>query len=185
AGPNDGWLAGETALGRWTLTPPRSQLVPWPQANKSPLTSVALPPGSSNALASPGALAVGLAGTAMHFQPGVGWLVDRLPPRASHINLWGVAYSGPNTAVAVGRVGTIVRWDGTQWSEDPQSISVTQTQLNAVAFDASGNGWAVGTFGTILHFDGHVWSSESPPAEDAGLTITSVAVAGGDVFAVA
>ena len=43
----------------------------------------------------------------------------------------------------------------------------------------------MGKYGTILHFDGSSWSVEQSPAVDAGLDITSVAVAGSDVFAVA
>jgi hypothetical protein len=184
-GPSDGWLAGQAAVGRWTPEPPASQLVTWPEANRSPLMSVALPPGSTNALSSGGALAVGLDGTALHFDPTVGWVIDPLPPRASHINVTSVAFAGPTSAFAVGQFGLILRWDGTSWSEDPQSISLTQAQLNGVAFDSSGQGWAVGAFGTILHFDGTSWSAEQPPPEDSGIDITSVAVAGSDVFAVA
>src|SRR5262249_32034622 len=54
-----------------------------------------------------------------------------------------------------------------------------------VSFAPSGEGWAVGALGTILHFDGTSWTAESPPAEDDGLNVTSVAVADSDVFAVA
>src|SRR5262249_4795477 len=53
------------------------------------------------------------------------------------------------------------------------------------AFGPSGEGWAVGTFGTILHYDGSRWTIEQPPPEDAEVALTSVAVAGPDVFAVA
>src|SRR6201999_1338494 len=85
----------------------------------------------------------------------------------------------------VGQSGTILRWDGTSWSEDPQSAQLTQVELTAVAFRPSGDeGWAVGRFGTILHFDGHSWSEEEPPAEDDGVHLTSVTIAGPDVFAV-
>src|SRR5262249_4697571 len=87
-GPNEGWLGGQAAIGRWSLAASTSPLVAWPQANKAPLTSLALP-GGDNALTTRGALAVGLAGTAMHFEPGIGWVIDPLPPRASHIHLWG------------------------------------------------------------------------------------------------
>jgi hypothetical protein len=151
----EGWLVGAWGAGRWSDAPLPRPLVTWPQPNRSPLTSVAVPPGSSVAPTATGALAVGLDGTALHYAPGIGWLVDPLPPRESHVNLLGVAYTGPDAAVAVGQFGAIVRWDGTTWSEDPQSISMTQWPLNAVAADAAtGEAWAVGRFGTILHFDG-------------------------------
>src|SRR5262249_13876097 len=136
-------------IGLWTLQPQPSPLVTWPEANRSPLTSVALTPQDDEAsVQAPGALAVGLDGTALHFSPTAGWLTDSLPPRASHLNLLGVAFSGPGRAVAVGQFGVILDWNGGAWSEDPQSISLTQEQLNAVAFESSGNGWAVGTNGT-------------------------------------
>ncbi len=79
----------------------------------------------------------------------------------------------------------ILRWDGTSWSEDPQSISLTQSQLNAVAFAATGEGWAVGANGTILHYDGQQWSIEAPPPAESGQNISSVAVAGSEAFAIA
>ena len=43
----------------------------------------------------------------------------------------------------------------------------------------------MGTFGTILHYDGTSWSPEQVDAADSGADITSVAVAGSQVFAVA
>ena len=54
-----------------------------------------------------------------------------------------------------------------------------------MAFGPSGEGWAVGAAGTVLHFNGQSWSTEELPSEDAGSDVTSVAVAGGDAFAVA
>src|SRR5262249_4329752 len=154
SGPTDGWLPGESAVGRWTTDPPASPLVEWPQPNRTPLTSVAVAPGSGASLTVPDAIAVGLDGTALHFEPASGWSVDRLPPRESHVNMNSVVFTGAQSAVAVGQFGTIIRWDGASWSEDPQSISLTQSQLNAVAAAPSGELWAVGVFGTILHFDG-------------------------------
>jgi hypothetical protein len=191
-GPGDGWLGGESALGRVSSQPagsstqaPGSLLTTWPIAVRSPLTSVAIPPGSSAAIDESGALAVGLDGTTLEYQAGAGWVVEPTPPRAHHINLTSVAFSGPSSAFAVGQFGLILRWDGSSWTEDPQSISLTEEQLNSVAFSSSGEGWAVGTNGTILHYDGTSWSIEQPPPVDAATDITSVAVAGSDVFAIA
>jgi photosystem II stability/assembly factor-like uncharacterized protein/murein DD-endopeptidase MepM/ murein hydrolase activator NlpD len=198
AGPAEGWLGGEEAVGR--LSPQGASATPgspassmtegaplasWPLPDRSPLTSVALPPTSQGGVQEGGALAVGLGGTALSYEPSVGWIVQPAPPRAHHINLLGVAFAGPSSAFAVGQYGVILHWDGTSWSEDPQSISLTHSQLNAVAFSATGEGWAVGVDGTILHYDGHSWSIEQPPAADSGVDITSVTVAGSEVFAVA
>lgn len=184
AAPDDGWLVGQNAIARISARPLPSPLASWPQANRSPLLSVALPPGAGSADA-PGALAVGLDGTALHYDAAAGWLVDPTPQRAHHVPLTGVAFDGASQAFAVGQLGTILRWNGASWSEDPQSVSLTTATLNAVAFGADGQGWAVGSFGTILHFDGATWSQERIDPDDDGTNVTSVAVAGHDVYAVA
>jgi len=180
----DGWLAGANAVGEVSdqVTPPA--LAEWPEANQSTLTSVALPPAGAG-IGTSGALAVGLDGAALHYDSTNGWLVDAVPPQAQGRNLLSVAYDGPSRAVAVGDFGTILDWNGTGWSADPQSTSLTENQLNAVSFGSDGQGWAVGNSGTILHFDGTAWSDEQIDAADSGENVTSVAVAGRDVFAIA
>jgi len=183
-GPTSGWLAGTNSLGLMSAHAPPSPLAPWPQANENTLTSVALSPAGAG-IGTSGALAVGLGGAALHYDAAAGWLVDPVPARARSANLLGVAFDGPSSAVAVGAFGTILDWNGTSWSEDPQSRSLTVSQLNAVAFASDGEGWAVGTFGTILHYDGTSWSTEQVDPADDGADITSVAVAGSQVFAVA
>ncbi len=185
AEPNEGWVGGATALGHWSAEGASGQVASWPLPDRSPLTSVALPPESQGEVGDSGALAVGFNGTTLSYDASAGWLVQPAPPRAHHINLLGVAFAGPSSAFAVGQFGVILHWDGTAWSEDPQSIALTQSQLNAVAFAPSGEGWAVGVNGTILHYDGQSWSKEEPPKADSGVDITSVAVAGSEAFAVA
>jgi photosystem II stability/assembly factor-like uncharacterized protein len=183
--PNEGWLGGVEALGHWTANRASSSLTSWPLPDRSPLMSVALPPGSPGEADESGALAVGFDGTTLSYDASAGWLVQPTPPRARKLNLLSVAFAGPTSAFAVGEFGVILHWDGTTWSEDPQSTSLTDSQLNAVAFEQSGDGWAVGADGTILHYDGSSWSKEQPPESDSGVDITSVAVAGSEVFAVA
>ncbi len=184
-GPNAGWLGGTKALGQWSPEQGSSLLTPWPLPDGSPLTSVALAPGSGAGVDESGALAVGLDGATLRYDASTGWQVEAAAPRAHHLNLLGVAFNGPSSAFAVGQFGVILRWDGTSWSEDPQSISLTLSQLNAVAFAANGEGWAVGANGTILHYDGQSWSIEDPPPAESGEDISSVAVAGSEAFAVA
>ena len=186
--PTEGWVAGANALGHWsgaTSEQGTSEPVSWPLPDRSPLTSVALPPGAAATIGEAGALAVGFGGTTLHYDPSAGWLVQAAPARARHANLLGVAFDGPSSAFAVGQFGVIIHWNGSAWTEDPQSISATTSQLNAVAFGADGQGWAVGANGTILHYDGHSWSVEPAPAADSGVNITSIAVAGSEAFAVA
>ena len=184
-GPAEGWLGGNRALGQLTAEGGSSLLTPWPLPDRSPLASIALAPGSQAAVGESGALAVGLNGAALRYESSTGWQVVPLPPRAHHLALSSVAFAGPSSAFAVGQFGLILHWDGTAWSEDPQSISSTQSQLNAVAFGPSGEGWAVGANGTILHYNGRQWSIEAPPTTDSGENISSVAVAGSEAFAVA
>jgi len=191
ASAGEGWLGGAPTLGHFSSgagspTGGASRpLTSWPLPDRAPLLGVALPPGSEGELGEAGALAVGLIGTTLRYEPSAGWLAAPVPPRARKLNLYGVAFAGPSSAYAVGQFGVILHWDGSAWSEGPQSISLTQSQLNAVSFGASGEGWAVGANGTILHYDGSGWSKEEPPQADSGVNITSVAVAGSEVFAVA
>jgi photosystem II stability/assembly factor-like uncharacterized protein len=184
-GPTAGWLGGTKALGQWSSEQNSSLLTPWPLPDRSPLTSIALAPGSSAGAGESGALAVGLDGATLLYDASTGWQVEPAAPRAHHLNLLGVAFNGPSSAFAVGQFGVILHWDGTSWSEDPQSISLTPSQLNAVAFAANGEGWAVGANGTILHYDGEHWSIEDAPPAVSGENISSVAVAGSEAFAVA
>jgi hypothetical protein len=182
--PKSGWLAGANAVGMVTDGPPPAPLTTWPAATQHTLTSVALPSGGGSTSAF-GALAVGLDGTALHYDPQAGWLVDSVPPAALPMNLLGVAFDGASRAVSVGSFGTILDWNGLKWTEDPQSNSLTANQLNAVAFAPDGEGWAVGSFGTILHYDGTGWAAEKIDAADSGANVTSVAVAGSQVLAIA
>jgi hypothetical protein len=183
--PTDGWVVGTNSVGRISAQEPAASLAVWPEPNRSTLLSVALPPAGAG-IGTSGALAVGLDGAALHFDANAGWLADPTPPKAEHIALRGVAFDGPGRAVAVGDLGTILDWNGSSWSDDPQSNVLTVAQLNAVAFAPDGEGWAVGTFGTILHWDGATWSPEQIDASDSGESVTSVAVAGnGDVLAIA
>jgi hypothetical protein len=181
--PTDGWIVGTNGLARVSAQPAPSPLASWPEANQSTLLGVALPPAGAG-IETSGPLAVGLQGAALHYDANAGWIADPTPQKAQHVALRGVAFSGPSSAVAVGDLGTILDWNGSSWSEDPQSISLTQVQLNAVAF-SGGQGWAVGSFGTILHFNGASWSPEQIDAQDQGVPVTSVTIAGQDVFAIA
>jgi hypothetical protein len=197
---NEGWLGGANAVGHWTTAPSNSSgaasspLAQWPLPDRAPLTAVAAPPSSDTSSSAAQALAVGLAGTTLYYNATDGWLPAALPTtwefapapaQTAHLNLLGVAFDGPTNAIAVGQYGAIVRWDGSNWTEDPQSFALTQEQLNAVAFAPNGDGWAVGTNGTILSYDGQSWSVEDPPPAEVGADITSVTVAGSTVYAVA
>ena len=189
SGPDEGWLAGANALGAWSAATATSSLASWPLPDRAPLTSVAVPPGGQATATESGALAVGFKGTALSYDPSLGWQITPVPAREHRVNLLSVAFAAPTIAFAVGQFGTILTWNGSSWYEDPQSAVLTPSQLDAVAFATGesepGEGYAVGAGGTILHFDGRSWASEEPPSEDADVNITSVAVAGEEAFAIA
>jgi photosystem II stability/assembly factor-like uncharacterized protein len=61
---------------------------------------------------------------------------------------------------AVGAGGTIIRWDGIQWSDVTDSTTV---DLNSVFFVNAQDGWAVGEYGTIIQWNGTGWNRVSAP----------------------
>lgn len=66
-----------------------------------------------------------------------------------------------NNAWAVGH-GTIIRWDGTNWS-NVTSPTPTTLWLYSVYMTSVSNGWAVGSKGTIIHWNGVSWSNVTSP----------------------
>ena len=62
---------------------------------------------------------------------------------------------------AVGNVGTIIHWDGTEWSN---VTSPTTQSPKSVYMVSSDDGWAVGIYCPIIHWDGTEWSTVTSPA---------------------
>ncbi len=185
-GEVEGWIGGQGSTAA-EVTPTGSSTSPlatWPVADRSPLTGVALPPGSTASTSETGALAVGFDGAALLYTADNGWVVETLPAIAQHLYLTSVAFDGPSSAFAVGEAGEILQWDGSAWSTAVSPDTLTPFRLDSVAFASDGEGWAVGENGTILHYDGSSWSAEQPPTDDGRAAVTSVAIAGNDVFAI-
>ena len=63
----------------------------------------------------------------------------------------GVWASGPNDAWAVGEVGTIRRWNGTEWRDEPSN---TTAYLDAVWGSGPDDVYVGGELNTLLHWDG-------------------------------
>jgi len=100
-----------------------------------------------------------------------------LSPNGAATHLTGVWGSGSRDVFAVGTGGTILHWNGAQWST---IASNTTADLNDVWGSGSDDVFIVGSAGTVLHFDGTSWSRLQ-----LGTTETLVAVHGsgrGDVF---
>ena len=60
---------------------------------------------------------------------------------------------------AVGSGGTIIRWDGTEWST---VTSPTTVFLYSVFMVSADDGWAVGNSGEIIQWTGTEWIPEFP-----------------------
>jgi hypothetical protein len=77
--------------------------------------------------------------------------------------LWDVWGASNSFAVAVGNTGTIVRYNGTSWTLDPQSGVITTAQLFSASGTSASDIHAVGGSETLLRFSGTTWSSLSVP----------------------
>jgi photosystem II stability/assembly factor-like uncharacterized protein len=64
---------------------------------------------------------------------------------------------------AVGRNGTILRWNGISWFSVP---SPTTRNLFDLFMVSSTEGWAVGESGTIIRWNGTSWENVSPPVTE-------------------
>lgn len=70
------------------------------------------------------------------------------PTHNELLAIWG---QRPALALAVGRAGTVLRWDGTRWS---LLASGTSADLYGVYGAAATEAWIVGAAGTLLRYDG-------------------------------
>jgi hypothetical protein len=97
-----------------------------------------------------------------------------LPQGGLLTGIWG---SSVNDVWAVGYSGTLLHWDGSQWSS-----AAIQLPLRGVWGASATDVWAVGERGTILHWNGAAWAGAP-----SGTTSTLFGVWGvstGDVWAV-
>ncbi|MBI5845292.1 MAG: hypothetical protein HZB23_11555 [Deltaproteobacteria bacterium] len=70
--------------------------------------------------------------------------------------MWGTA---SNNVYAFGNYGSILRWNGSAWSQQRTLVNIGyNTRANAVWGASSNNIWAVGLYGCILHYNGSAWS---------------------------
>ena len=90
-------------------------------------------------------------GRIWHFD-GMAWRPAESPTK----NTLRAAWAAPDgTAFAVGDDSTILRFDGSAWSE--ASIPVSGRHLRAIWGSSDDNVWAVGTQGTCLRYNGIAW----------------------------
>jgi len=77
-------------------------------------------------------------------------------------NLFSVYMVNASDGWAVGEHGTIIHWDGTQWTN---VTSPTTLALFSVSMTSADNGWAVGQNGTIIRWNGIAWQNFSSPTQ--------------------
>jgi PKD repeat protein len=123
---------------------------PLPTSNTEPLTGVHTMPGKW--------FATGQNGTILFSSNSGGSWVPMTTGTTETFN--GSHFSGANNGFAVGKNGTIHKYDGTNWS--PETSGSIEHLHNVFAF-SNGNAIAVGDNQTILSYDGTSWTPQSSP----------------------
>ena len=77
-------------------------------------------------------------------------------PPVLALGLRGVAFSSSIQGWAVGRAGTIIKWDGAGWTLI--TPSPTALDLFSVSIVGASDAWAVGASSTIIHWNGASWT---------------------------
>jgi len=97
--------------------------------------------------------------------PGKFW--QEVPSGTTQViqDLWG---TGPSSLWAVGKSGTLLRWNGTAFSVVELPATAAKAYLNAIWGSSAEDVWVVGKEGTILRFDGSKWN-EVPSGAREGL----------------
>ena len=106
-------------------------------------------------------LAVPTGGTILHYSQNA-WAVAGNAQEP----LLSMSLDSPHDGWAVGYLGTLVHYDGNNWSTVPGPAHFNQS-LYGIAMLSPSDGWAVGNSGSILHYDGRQWTPvPSPTAFD-------------------
>lgn len=123
---------------------------PLPTGNTEPLTGVYAMPGKW--------FATGQNGTILLSTNNGGLWTPFTTGTTETFN--GSHFSSGNNGFAVGKNGTIHKYDGTGWS--PETSGTTEHLNNVFAF-SNGNAIAVGDNQTILSYDGTSWTPQTSP----------------------
>jgi hypothetical protein len=83
-------------------------------------------------------------------------------PTGVSVALWDIWGTGPSNVYAVGELGTVLRYNGAQWTT--QSNIPTNESLNAIWGSSATDIFAVGDCGTVIHFDGTSWTAQASGA---------------------
>jgi hypothetical protein len=103
-----------------------------------------------------------------------GWCFATVPG----FHLYGISSYAPDKFFAVGELGAVVHFDGSQWS----IFRITEKKLTSVWAAGAAEAFAVGEDGELWHFNGSAWSQQS-----SGVTVLLRKIWGGsanDILAV-
>jgi photosystem II stability/assembly factor-like uncharacterized protein len=78
------------------------------------------------------------------------------PPPPLPPNVFSLHFTAPNNGWAVGEQGTIIKYDGVEWSTY-QTAPLVSNDLHSVYTISPIDGWAVGAHGTILRLTSSGW----------------------------
>lgn len=91
--------------------------------------------------------------------------------------LWALTLRTASDGWAVGSDGSIIHWDGAQWSPTPlapDSRFSGSLYLDAIAAPSATEAWAAGMGGVMLRWDGSTWRAVDLPAQLAAHSLQSV-----------
>jgi hypothetical protein len=186
--PDGGWLEGPIEISAKTAP---VRLRGWPVSVRAPLADVTPAPGGSPGSLGSAALAAGLDGSVVRYEPGHGWKREFLLSSSGSVNkaaLRGVAWPEPGRAHAVGDQGAMWQWNAADdlWIADPGIPVGFEGHLMDVAFDPANpdRGYAVGKGGVLLGY-GKSWDQEALPPGFASANLTSIAFAGSQAIVAA
>jgi hypothetical protein len=185
---DSGWLEGPVEISGKTAP---TRLRSWPISVRAPLADAAAAPGGSPGSLDSAALAVGLDGSVVRYEPGHGWKREFLLSSSGSVNkatLRGVAWPEPRRAHAVGDQGAMWQWNAADdlWIADPGIPVGFEGHLMDVAFDPANpdRGYAVGKGGVLLGYS-KSWDQETLPAGYENANLTSIAFAGSQAIVAA
>jgi hypothetical protein len=188
ANADSGWLEGPVEISAKTAP---ARLNPWPVSVRAPLTDVTTAPGAAPGAVGSAALAVGVDGSVLRYEPGHGWRREFLLSSSGSVNrstLRGVAWPVRSRAYAVGDLGAMWQWNASDglWIQDPGIPIGFEGNLMDVAFDPANpfRGYAVGKGGVLLDF-GKGWDQAALPAGYESADLTSIAFAGSQAIVAA
>jgi hypothetical protein len=182
--PDEGWLSGPVHITRKAEPQQLGNADRWPVSARAPLADATAAPDSAPGALGSQALAVGLDGTVLRYQPGSGWQREFLLASNGAVvksNLRGVAWPEPGRAHAVGDFGSMWLWRSETglWERDPGAPVGFDGNLMDVAFAPNdpSRGYAVGRGGIVLRY-GKSWERDQLPAGFENADLTQIAFAG-------